>query len=137
LYMMDHMKTLFFLTLIFSGIAFGDDYSKLSREERCKIANGEVSSHGTPKTAQGSPFGPIDCTCGGKRFNPLREGDTCKDGKIISALENYCETSKGDLRPMASKPKFALVPLKKCTCGEEEFNPTKTSLCTAGKLTSK
>jgi hypothetical protein len=141
------MKLITFAILVFSLSALGaDDFSKLSRADRCKNAGGEVSSKAvkaeatkTDVAAKGEhfPFGPIDCTCGGKRFNPLREGDVCKDGKIVTSLENYCNTSKGTMTQKTTDSKFALGPLKKCTCGDEEFNPTKTSMCTAGKITAK
>jgi hypothetical protein len=137
------MKTLILTIFIFSIVTHGDDFSKMSRADRCKNAGGEVSSKGTPKDTstvskgESFPFGPIDCTCGGKRFNPLREGDACKNGKIVTSLENYCDSSKGTMTAKATDSKFVLGPLKRCTCGSEEFNPTKTTMCTAGKLTSK
>ncbi len=144
---MRRTKTFMLFIFIWSLSAQSDDFSKLPRAERCKNAGGEVSSKALkadgaktdvpPKKGESFPFGPIDCTCGGKRFNPLREGDACKNGKIVTSLENYCDSSKGTMTAKATDSKFALGLLRKCTCGDEEFNPTKTSMCAAGKLTSK
>src|SRR5258708_5762773 len=130
------MKKLVLLIFVFALPAHANEFVKMSRPERCKAAGGEVSSNAVPqdnktKKTESFSFGPIDCTCGGKRFNPLREGDVCKNGKILTSLENYCEGSKGDLTMKAASSKTKWPAIRMCTCGGEEFNPTKTSTCTA------
>lgn len=139
------MKIIIFSFVVAVAVAVqADDFAKMSRADRCKSSGGEVSSKNLPaadgkvKKSEAFSFGgPIDCTCGGKRFNPLREGDVCKDGKILTSLENYCANSKGSITEKAADSKSKWPILRKCTCGDEVFNPTKTSMCTAGKLTAK
>jgi hypothetical protein len=134
--------------LFFSLLASGDDFDKLSREDRCQKAGGLVTGHLTKGNAKSenskkselSPLGPIDCTCGGKRFNPVHEGDICRDGKIMVAMERYCEDSHGTYKTAADKVEAdvkikALKGLeKKCFCGSKDFTPTAKTDCVNGEL---
>jgi hypothetical protein len=136
---------LIFVSLFIFSNLFADDFAKKPREVRCKDAGGEVAGHGVPKSdgskkGESYPLGPIDCTCGGKRFNPLQEGDICKGGKILTALEHYCADSngtfteeKGNNTPANAKGKWPNLK-RKCLCGSDAFMPTKTSVCTDGKV---
>ena len=119
-----------------------DDFLKLPRDQRCQNAGGLVAGHGAPvvdlhSKSESFPAGPIDCTCGGKRFNPLKEGDTCRDGKILTAMERYCQDSKGILTISKTNAKPWPVETKKCLCGEKEFTPTKLTACAAGQVSQK
>jgi hypothetical protein len=118
----------------------GDDFLKTPRDQRCKNAGGLVAGHGAPTInaeTKGSIAGPIDCTCGGKRFNPLREGDACRNGVILPAMERYCQDSKGTLSITKTPGKPWPVETKKCLCGDKDFAPSKTTLCASGQLSQK
>jgi hypothetical protein len=132
--------------VVFSSFyVWATDFAKMSREERCRTSGGEVASPGAPqqntKSAEAFPFGPIDCTCGGKRFNPLHEGDRCQNGKIQTALEHLCQNSHGMLvsvpfqgdSKIKQTKKFKPM-VQKCRCGSTDFEPTKTTMCENDKL---
>lgn len=124
----------FILVLVFPVVIYGSDFTKMSREERCRQAQGQVAGHNVAQSLEDSHgkkllLAPIDCTCGGKRFNPLQEGDICRNAKILQAFDRYCEDSQGNVVAGSTLPRA-----RKCMCGNTEFKPTAKTKCAGGKV---
>ena len=131
------------------------DFAKMKREDRCKGAGGLVASHNTPHTTDAPEpknemplLGPIDCTCGGKRFNPIHEGDICRGGQILMAFDHFCldsngmvvsgrDSTKEGVADADVKSKRKVWPqFRKCMCGQDEFTPTNKTKCVDSKVTT-
>ncbi len=130
------MKTFILISFIvlLSNFVFADQSPNLS--EACRNAGG--TPPGVKQATKNPPTdanhqdgvltrGPISCFCGKKVFTP-RPGDSCVEGNIHPAYENFCHQVKGELRanPKAKKA-------TQCFCGEKTVGPKE---CCVGNVVS-